>query len=76
MLDSPKPKEFADDNFKFHENGSKFYKRVKYAMEKGEIARYEQFSFPTVFPKVLYCRNLKTCLGKGKSRFYNGRAHF
>ena len=32
-------KEFADDNFKFDENGRKFSKRVENAVEKGEIAR-------------------------------------
>ena len=28
ILDFSKLKEFADDNFKFNENGGKFYKRV------------------------------------------------
>ena len=36
-------KEFADDKFKYHENGGKFFKRVENAVGKGEIARYEQF---------------------------------
>ena len=35
--------EFADDNFKFDENGRKFFKWVKNTVEKGEIARTEQF---------------------------------
>ena len=42
-LDSSKMKEFADDNFKFDENGRKFHKRVEYTVGKGEIARYGQF---------------------------------
>ena len=42
-LDSSKLKEFADDNFKFDENGRKFLKRVENTVGKGEIARYEQF---------------------------------
>ena len=52
-LDSYKPKEFADDNFKLDENGRKFSKRVENTMEKGEIARYEQFLlFPQCFQKA------------------------
>ena len=38
-----KLKEFADDNFKFDENGRKFSKRVENTVGKGEIARYQQF---------------------------------
>ena len=67
ILDSSKLKEFADDNFKFDENGRKFSKQVEITMGKGEIAHYEQFLlFPTVFSKDLYCRHIKTraCLGK------------
>ena len=59
--------EFADNNFKFDENGRKFFKWVENTVEKGEIAHYEQFIlFPTVFSKDLYCRHVKTraCLGK------------
>ena len=49
-LGSPKLKEFADDNFKCDENGEKFSKWVENAVEKGEIARYEQFLlFPQRF---------------------------
>ena len=33
---------FADDNFKFDENGSKLSKQVENTVGKGEIARYEQ----------------------------------
>ena len=36
---SPKLKEFADDNFKFDENGRKFSKRVENTVGKGEIVR-------------------------------------
>ena len=45
ILDSSKPNEFADDNFKFDENGRKFLKQIDNTVGKGEIARYEQFSF-------------------------------
>ena len=34
-----KLKEFADDNFKFYENGKKFFKLVENNVGKGEIAR-------------------------------------
>ena len=50
ILDSSKLKEFADDNFKFGENGRKFYQRVENTVGEGEIARYEQFlPFPQSF---------------------------
>ena len=50
MLDSSKLKEFADDNFKFDENGRKLSKEVENTVGKGEIARYEQFLlFPQCF---------------------------
>ena len=68
ILDSPKPKEFADDNFKFDENGRNFLNRVENTVGKGEIARYEQFLlFPQCFQKACTTDTLKTraCLGKG-----------
>ena len=55
MLDSSKLKEFADDNFKFDENGIKLSKRVENIVGKGEIARYEQFLlFPQCFQKACF----------------------
>ena len=45
-------KEFADDNFKFDENGRKFSKWLENTVGKGEIAPYEQFLlFPQCFQK-------------------------
>ena len=42
-----------EDNFKFDENGGKFFKRVENTVGKGEIARYEQFLlFPPCFQKT------------------------
>ena len=38
-----KTDEFADDNFKVYENGRKVSKMVENTVEKGEIARFEQF---------------------------------
>ena len=53
ILDSSKLKEFADDNFKFDENGGKLSKRVENTVGKGEIACYEQFLlFPQCFQKA------------------------
>ena len=43
ILDWSKLKQFADDDFKFDENSRKFSKRVENTLDKGEIARYEQF---------------------------------
>ena len=54
-LDSSKLKEFADNNFKFDENGSKLSKRIKNIVGKGEIAHYEQFLlFPQCFQKACF----------------------
>ena len=47
--------EFADDNFKFDENGRKLSKQVENTEGKGEIARYEQFLlFPQCFQKASF----------------------
>ena len=55
ILDYSKLKEFADDNFKFDENGRKLSKRVENTVEKGEIACYEQFLlFPKRFQKACF----------------------
>ena len=61
ILDSSKMKEFADDNFKFDENGRKFSKRVENTVEKGEIVRYKQF---LLFPQCFQ----KTCTADVKTR--------
>ena len=53
ILDSYKLTEFADNNFKFDENGRTFLKWVENTMGKGEIARKEQFLlFPQCFQKT------------------------
>ena len=64
---SSKLKEFADDKFKFDQNGEKFSRMVENAAGNGEIARYEQFLlFPQCFLD-LYCRHvtIRACLGNG-----------
>ena len=43
IVDASKLKKFADNNFKFDENGRKFSKRIENTVGKGEIAHYEQF---------------------------------
>ena len=67
MLDPSKLKEFADDNFKFDENGRKFSKRVENTVGNGEIAHYEQFLlFPQCFKRlVMQTRKNQGLFGKG-----------
>ena len=53
ILDPSKLKEFADNNYKFDENGRKFYKCIENTVGKGEIACNEQFLFfPQCFQKT------------------------
>ena len=55
ILDSSKQQEFADDSFKFDENGRKLSKRVENTVGKGEIACYKQFLlFPQCFQKACF----------------------
>ena len=55
ILDSSKLKEFADDNYKFDENGRKLSKQVENTVGKGEIAHYEQFLlFPQCFQTACF----------------------
>ena len=50
ILDSPKLKEFADENFNFDETGKMSSEILENTVGKGEIARYEQFLlFPPCF---------------------------
>ena len=50
-----KLKDFADDNFKFEENGRKLLKPIDNTVGKGEIARYEQFLlYPQCFQKACF----------------------
>ena len=52
-LDSSKLKEFADDNFKFDENGGKFSEWLENTVGKGELLVMSNFSSSHCF--------LKTC---------------
>ena len=59
VLDPSKLKKFADDNFKFDENGSKLSKLVENTEGKGEIARYEQFLLsPQCFQKACFSKGV------------------
>ena len=52
-LNTSKLKEFADDNFKFHENGRKFSKRVENTVKKEKLVDTSNFSFfPQCFQKT------------------------
>ena len=53
ILDWSKLKQFADNNFKFDENGRQFSKQVENTVGKGGIAGNEQFLlFPKCFQKT------------------------
>ena len=55
-------------NFKFDENGRKFFKKGRKHCGKRRNCSLRAISpFPTGFSKDLYCRHVKTraCLGKG-----------
>ena len=57
FLDWSKLKEFADDNFKFDENGRRSSKRKENTVGKGEIACYQQFLLVPQCFQDLYCRH-------------------
>ena len=62
ILDSSKLKEFADDNFKFDENGRKLAKRVeKHCGKRRNCSLRAIYPFPTVFSKGLFHRGVKRC---------------
>ena len=55
ILDFSKLKEFADNNFRFDENGRKLSIQVENTAGKGEIACYKQFLlFPQCFQKACF----------------------
>ena len=56
ILEWFKLKQSTDDNFKFDENTRKFSKRVENTVDKGEIARHQQFLPFPVFSKGLFPR--------------------
>ena len=64
--------EFADDNFKFDENGRKLSKQVENTVGKGEIARYEfadnNFKFDKNGRKV--SKQVENTVGKGEIARY------
>ena len=53
ILDSSKLQQFADDSFKFDENGEKFSKRVENTVEKGELLVTNNISISySVFKRI------------------------
>ena len=69
ILNSSKLKEYADNSFKFDENGKKFPKWLENTVEKGEILHVASNFSPisTVFSKrlVLQTRRNQGLFGKG-----------
>ena len=67
ILDSSKLKEFADDSFRFDENGRKLSKQKENTVRKGEIARYEQF---LLFKRLVSqgCQKVSLC-GNGLKKY-------
>ena len=66
ILDSSKLKEFADEYFKFEENGRKLTKLVENTVGKGEIDCNEQFLlFPQCFQKACIPGASKGVIGNG-----------
>ena len=78
ILDSSKLKEFADNNFKFDENGRKLSKRVENTVGKGEIARYEQFLlFRQYFQKACFPEASKgVIVWEWVNLFWDLKTHF
>ena len=67
ILDSTKLKEFADDNFKFDENGRKFSKWLESTGKRRNCFLQATSPIPTVFSEDLHHRQVKSraCFGKG-----------
>ena len=67
ILNSSKLKEFADNNFKFDENGGKFIKQVENTVGKGDFACTSNFSFSLRVFRNLVLQTLKNqgLFGKG-----------
>ena len=59
ILHSSKLKEFADDNFKFNENGRKFSERVESRMGNEEFVVSSNFSFSYIVFKRLVRQSYK-----------------
>ena len=72
ILDWPKLKQFADENFRFDENSRKLSKLVESTVGKGEIAGYEEFLlFPQCFQKAYFPgASIGVILWEWVKRFY------
>ena len=73
ILDSSKLNEFADDDFKFDENGRKLSKRVENTVGKGKLLVLSNFSFSHgVFKRLVAQGRQKVSLcGNGSARAAN-----
>ena len=61
IFDSYKLKQYADDNFKFDENGRKLSKQVENTVRKGEIAQcFQKACFPEASKGVIVWEWVKT----------------
>ena len=71
ILDSPKFKEFADDNFNLDVNGRTSSRQVENSVGKVEIACYEQFSLShSIFKRlVMQIRKKESLFWKGLTEF-------
>ena len=61
ILDSSELKEFADNNFKFDENGRKLSKWVEITGKRRNCSLQAISPFPTVFSKGLFPKGVKRC---------------
>ena len=61
ILDSSKLKEFADDDFKFDENGRKLSKWVENTGKRRNCSLQAISPSPTVFSEGLFPRGVKRC---------------
>ena len=76
-LDSSKLKEYADDNFKFDENGRKLSKRVENTVAKGEMLVTSNFSFfHSVFKRLVSQERQKVLLCGNGLTHYHTMPHF
>ena len=70
ILGSSKLKEFADNNFKFDENGGNLYKRVGNTGENEKLLVMCNFSFSrSVFKRLVLTRKKPGLLGQGLKAF-------
>ena len=76
MLDASKLKEFADDNFKSYENGTKFSKKVENAVGRGpvldasELKEFADDNFKFYENGTKFSKRIENAVGKGEIARY------